>query len=118
MKAPFLYLNHLLRVPLGLRTSHTIAANIAPATGATINSQSCESACPPANIAGPKLRVGFTDVPVIGMATKWINAKVRPIANPAIVEFPTLEVVAKITNKKINVKTASVKNAAVIPYSF
>src|SRR5215203_7470085 len=41
-----------------------------PAIGATQNSQSCASAHPPANRAGPVLRAGFTEVFVTGIETK------------------------------------------------
>ena len=40
------------------------------------------------------------------------------MANPAMVAFPTLEVVAKMTNKNKAVNTASVMQAEVMPYSF
>ena len=33
--------------------------------------------------AGPKLLAGFTDVPSMGIATRWISTKVKPIAKPA-----------------------------------
>ena len=46
-----------------------IAAITAPISGATINSQSCDSAIPPATTAGPRLRAGFTEVPVMGIVT-------------------------------------------------
>jgi len=46
------------------------AATIAPNIGATKNNHNCERAFPPANNAGPKLRAGFTEVPVIGIATR------------------------------------------------
>lgn len=39
--------------------------NNPPIIGATINNQSCESAVPQTNKAGPILRAGFTEVPVI-----------------------------------------------------
>ena len=47
-------------------TFRTKAAHKAPAMGATINNHNCCKAIPPAKRAGPKLRAGFTDVPVIG----------------------------------------------------
>jgi hypothetical protein len=46
------------------RYFQTTAAIIAPMTGATINNQSWERAVPPAISAGPRLRAGFTDVPL------------------------------------------------------
>ena len=47
----------------------TKAAQSPPAIGATINNHSCCKAIPPAKSAGPKLRAGFTEVPVIGITT-------------------------------------------------
>lgn len=69
-------------------------------------------------MAGPNERAGLTDVPVTGIATRWINSSVKPIASPAIVLLPTLEVVANITNRKRNVNTASIRKAEAVPYSF
>jgi hypothetical protein len=51
----------------------TRAAAIAPTTGATMNSHNWPQAFPPANKAGPKLRAGLTEVPVMGMATRWMK---------------------------------------------
>ena len=51
------------------RYFQTTAAITAPMTGATRNSQSCASAVPPATTAGPRLRAGFTEVPVTGIVT-------------------------------------------------
>ena len=48
------------------RTRCTPAAMAPPTSGATMNSQSWAIASPPAKSAGPKLRAGFTDVPVSG----------------------------------------------------
>ena len=48
----------------------TNAAAIAPAIGAAKNNHNWDNAFPWANIAGPKLRAGFTEVPVIGIATR------------------------------------------------
>jgi hypothetical protein len=45
------------------------AAITTPITGATRNNQSCASAVPPATTAGPRLRAGFTEVPVTGIVT-------------------------------------------------
>ena len=38
---------------------------------------------PPAKRAGPIERAGLTEVPVAGMATKWMAARVRPMASGA-----------------------------------
>ena len=51
-----------------------------PAAGATQNSQSCSSAQPPTNSAGPVLRAGFTEVLVTGMLIRWIRVRHRPMA--------------------------------------
>ena len=66
---------------------HTKALSAAPASGATMKSQSCRSAVPPSKMAGPMLLAGLTEVPVIGMQTICISTKVRPIARPASI-FP------------------------------
>ena len=47
----------------GDETSH----DLAPAMGASQNSQSCPSAHPPTKSAGPVLRAGFTEVFVTGI---------------------------------------------------
>ena len=65
------------------RNFHTSALKAAPTKGATINSQSCSMACPPSIRAGPMLRAGFTDVPVIGIHTMWISISVSPMASSA-----------------------------------
>ena len=92
-----------------------IAARTPPKTGATRNNQSCESASPPANIAGPILLAGFTETPVILIPTICINVKDKPIANPAKPPLIFLvEVEPKITNKKIKVKINSATKAAVV----
>ena len=58
----------------------TIPATTAPAIGATQNSQSCCSAQPPTNSAGPVLRAGFTEVLVTGMLIRWISVSPSPMA--------------------------------------
>jgi hypothetical protein len=63
------------------RYFQTTAAIIASMTGATINNKSWERSVPPAISAGPRLRAGFTDVPVMGMLTIWIIARERPVAS-------------------------------------
>ena len=49
-----------------------------PVSGATINSQSCEIAPPPSKSAGPMLRAGFTDVPVMGNTYDMHQDKRQP----------------------------------------
>lgn len=84
-----------------------IAAIIAPITGAIMKSQSCERASPPTKIAGPKLLAGFTEVPVIGILTKWIRTSEKPIEIPANPSGAFLLVEPKITKRNMNVKTTS-----------
>ena len=89
-----------------------IADSAAPTHGAAIKSHSCAKASPPANRAGPILRAGLTEVPVIGIQTMWTKTNVRPMASPANLgaEF-SLAVVPSTTNTKIKVNTASAINA-------
>jgi hypothetical protein len=50
---------------------------MAPAIGATQKSQSCESAHPPATMAGPVERAGLTEVFVTGIETRWMSVRQR-----------------------------------------
>ena len=59
-----------------------------PVSGATINSQSCEIAPPPSKSAGPMLRAGFTDVPVMGIHTICTRTSVSPMTRPASLPAP------------------------------
>ena len=79
------------------RYFQTTAAMSAPMIGATINTHSCARAVPPATSAGPRLRAGFTEVPVIGIPTIWIMARENPIAIPAKPAGAFLLVAPKIT---------------------
>lgn len=49
-----------------------------PAMGATQKSQSCESAHPPATMAGPVERAGLAEVFVIGIDTRWMSVRQSP----------------------------------------
>ncbi len=49
------------------KTEYATPAIAAPMIGATQNSQSCSTAHPPTNTAGPVLRAGFTDRFVTGI---------------------------------------------------
>ena len=53
-----------------VRNLYTSAASAPPTSGATMNTQTFESAAPPTKSAGPKLRAGLTDVPVNGMPNR------------------------------------------------
>jgi hypothetical protein len=66
-------------------------AATAPTIGATQKRNSCSSAQPPTNSAGPVLRAGFTDVLVTGMLIRWISVSARPIARPAKPAGPQTE---------------------------
>ena len=92
------------------------AAITAPITGATINIQICAMAVPPTMSAGPRLRAGFTDVPVIGMPTIWIMASANPIGMPANPAGAVLLVAPKMTIRKINVRTTSTINPDIMEY--
>jgi len=58
-------------------------AIIAPATSATQNTQRWLTYSPPAKIAGPVLRAGFTDVLVMGIEITWMRVSPSPIGMPA-----------------------------------
>ena len=47
-------------------------------------------AVPPTMSAGPRLRAGFTDVPVMGMPMRCTTVRVSPITMPAVAAFPIL----------------------------
>lgn len=86
---------------------HTPAEHAAPSRGATINSHSCERAVPPAKTAGPILRAGLTEVPVIGIQTMCTRIKVNPMARPANWPAPCFSSVEpKTTRTNTNVNTA------------
>ena len=87
---------------------HTTADKAAPAKGATINNHNCVNAFPPSKRAGPMLRAGFTEVPVIGIQTICTNTNVSPIAKPHITGVPFLSsVTPKTTSTKMKVKIIS-----------
>ena len=68
---------------------------------------------PPTITAGPRLLAGFTDVPVIGIPTRCIRTKLRPIDMPAkyLGAFSLVE--PWITRRNMKVKTNSAMNADV-----
>lgn len=73
-----------------------------PVSGATINSQSCEIAPPPSKSAGPMLRAGFTDVPVMGIHTICTRTSVSPMTRPASLPAPFFLSVAPSCHKNEN----------------
>ncbi len=76
-----------------------------------MNSQTWRSAVPPTTRAGPKLRAGFTDVPVMGIPMRWTTVSVSPITMPAVAVFPILLVTPRTTNTKKAVSTTSARKA-------
>ena len=62
------------------KTVEMTAPAIAPRMGASQNNQSCESAPPCTNSAGPVERAGLMDALVTGIATRLVRVRVSPIA--------------------------------------
>ena len=60
--------------------------------------------------AGPRLRAGLTDVPVIGIPTRWTVVRDSPIAIPANPAGATLLVAPKMTIRKMKVSITSAIN--------
>ncbi len=87
------------------------AATIAPMSGATMNTQSWESAVGSPWIAmttaGPKLRAGFTDVPVSGTPMMCTKASVRPMMMPANGAVRSSDVEPRTDRTKMQVSTIS-----------
>ena len=84
-------------------------AMMAPTNGPAMNTHTFARASPPAKIAGPIERAGFTDVPVKCMPTRWMRMSDRPIASPAklfVAPFVLL-VAPSTTNTNRAVSTAS-----------
>ena len=69
------------------------------------------------NRAGPKLRAGFTETPVICIPIICIMTRVRPITSPANYVFEFLCVAPRITKTKINVAMNSKTAAEYTLYS-
>ncbi len=63
--------------------------------------------------AGPRLLAGFTDVPSMGIATRCISTKVKPIAMPANPLGARSLVEPKMTSRNMNVNTISAIKAEV-----
>ena len=111
-----IFSRHELQLPLGLfgasKNIQTMAAIIPPMMGATKNIHSCIIAVPPTKTAGPILLAGFTDVPVIGIPTRWMIKRVKPMAIPAKPLGASSEVAPKMTRRKKKVKTTSAMKPA------
>ncbi len=87
------------------------AARIPPTSGATMKSQTWLSAVPPTTSAGPRLRAGFTEVPVSGIPMRWTITRAKPMATPAAPWMAALCVANSTTETKIVVSTTSIRNA-------
>jgi len=102
-----------------LKIFQTSAAMMPPMIGATMNTHSWLSAVVlskmPSMSAGPKLLAGFTDVPVMGMPTRWTRVSVKPMAMPAK-PFGAFSCVVPCTARtKTNVSTISAIRAGIRP---
>ena len=80
-----------------------------------MNSHAWRRGVPPTTRAGPRLVAGFTDVPVIGMPTRWTTVRASPIAMAAVAAFAVADVTLSTTKTKIAVRTASKTKAPPIP---
>src|SRR3954469_20008196 len=87
-----------------------------PRRGATQNSQSCASAQPPTNTAGPVLRAGLTDKLVTGMPMRLISVRPSPIAIGAKPAGALPCVEPMMMNRNTAVSTNSVTAAGTRPY--
>ena len=87
------------------------AATAPPTSGATMNSHTWLRAVPPTMRAGPRLRAGFTDVPVIGIPMRWTTVRERPMTMPAVAAFAVLLVAPRTAKTKKAVRTTSVRKA-------
>jgi len=75
-----------------------------------MKSQSCISAVPPTTSAGPILRAGLMDAPVMGMATRRMTESAKPMGIPANPAGAALLVTPKITSRNTKVSTTSAIN--------
>ena len=66
-----------------------------------MNSQTWLRAWPPTIRAGPKLRAGFTEVPVSGMPIRCTTTRAMPMARPAAPWMAALWVAKRTTVTKI-----------------
>ena len=80
-----------------------------------MNSHTWLSAVPPTISAGPRLRAGFTEVPVIGMPMRCTTVSDSPMTIPAVAVLPSLPVTPRTTNTNSAVSTTSARNAPPAP---
>ena len=99
-------------VPESKNSFQTRAATIAPKIGAIRKSQTWPIASPLTKIAGPKLLAGLTEVPVMGMPTRWMNVRDNPIEMPANPLGDALLVEPNITKRNRPVRIASARKHA------
>ena len=91
----------------------TAPAITAPSRGATQNIHNCGIAHPPAIIAGPVLRAGFTETFVTGIPMRWINVRAKPIAIGANPAGARRSVAPRMMKTKKNVRMVSARKPAV-----
>ena len=76
-----------------------------------MNSHTWLSAVLPTTRAGPRLRAGFTEVPVIGMPRRWTTVRVSPMAIAAVAALAVAEVTLRTMKTKMAVRTVSKMSA-------
>ncbi len=87
------------------------AATAPPTSGATMNSHTWLRAVPPTMRAGPRLRAGLTDVPVIGIPMRWTTVRLKPMTMPAVAAFAVLLVAPSTAKTNRAVRMTSVRKA-------
>ena len=97
-----------------VRNLYIPAAKIPPNSGATIKTQTFVRVAPPTNNAGPKLRAGFTEVPVNEMPNICTKVRDKPITIPETVLLLSFEVTPKIDITKTKVKIISIMSESKI----
>ncbi len=80
-----------------------------------MNSHTWLRAVPPTTRAGPRLRAGFTEVPVIGMPTRWTTVSVSPMAMAAVAALAVAEVTRRTMKTKRAVRMISKMKAPPTP---
>ena len=92
----------------GYSTRCSPAATAPPTSGATMNSHTWLSAVPPTTRAGPRLRAGLTEVPVIAMPMRWTTVRLKPMTMPAVAALAILLVAPSTakTNRAVSMTSA------------